>query len=66
VGVPLIVALVADALNLKPAGSEPAPIDQLYGDVPPETVQLAAYAVPTVAGPVRGVQVIDSLVFGQM
>jgi hypothetical protein len=41
VGVPLIVALFADALNLKPAGSEPATIDQLYGAVPPDTAQVA-------------------------
>jgi hypothetical protein len=56
------VAPLPDALRVKPTGSAPALIDQLYGDVPPDTVQLAAYAVPTVAGPASGVHVIDSRV----
>ena len=44
VGDPVIVPLVA--LNVRPAGSEPAVIDQWYGGVPPTAFKLAEYAVP--------------------
>jgi hypothetical protein len=49
-----MVALLPDAVSVKPEGNDPGLIDQAYGAVPPRTEQLAAYPVPTADGPVRG------------
>jgi hypothetical protein len=40
--VPLIVALLPDGLNDKPAGSAPGLIDHEYGAVPPDAEHVAA------------------------
>jgi len=59
VGVPLTVT-VLPLLELRssPTGRLPALIDQLYGAVPPDAVQVAEYDTADTVGPVARVQLI--------
>jgi hypothetical protein len=54
-----MVAVFPDAFSDKPPGSKPALMDQLYGAVPPVTVQVATYALPTCDGPAAGSHLIE-------
>ena len=56
---PLTVAVLVELVNARPGGSKPEVIDQVYGDLPPETEQFAEYFVPTVAGPVEESHVME-------
>jgi hypothetical protein len=47
-GVPVMVP--AAAFRVRPLGSEPAMIDQVYGVTPPFAVSVAEYVVPAVPG----------------
>src|ERR1017187_8117106 len=50
------MALPVVELIVKPPGNAPVAIDQLYGAVPPDTLQVAEYGAPAVVGPPCGVQ----------
>jgi hypothetical protein len=59
VGVPLMVMappLFEDSES--PAGSDPTVIAHAYGAIPPDPLQTAVKVIPSVAGPVAGLQLI--------
>jgi len=59
--VPLTVAVLPDELNFRPAGRGPL-IFQSYKKNPFGAVHVVPYAVPTIVGPVEGVQSDDEIV----
>jgi hypothetical protein len=60
-GVPEITPVLA--ARLRPDGKLPAPIDQLYGAVPPFACKVAVYAEPLVAGPKPGVEIVKGAIW---
>jgi hypothetical protein len=60
----MVAVPLAELVSVKPVGSVPALIDHENGAIPLEAVQVSAYRIPTVDGPLAPLQFTEVIAGG--